>query len=151
ILSRLRAQPGQAEQVIIRWVHPAQQAEITRELIEELLTGFTPNSLDPLEDLWNPPQFIGVMGGNSIMVPVTLETLNSLKGYTVTGLVDSRATNGFISREFVEAHHLDVEPLPLSVPVYNADGTPNKVGQITHAVRLWLRIQDHTQVFPFAI
>jgi hypothetical protein len=41
----------------------------------------------------------------------------------------------------VETHHLDVEPLPLSVSVYNADGTPNKA--------LCLRIQDHTEIFPF--
>ncbi|KAJ6592991.1 hypothetical protein B0H19DRAFT_916363, partial [Mycena capillaripes] len=151
ILSRLRAQPGQAEQIITWWAHPVRQAEITRELIEELLMGYTPDSLDVLEDLWNLPQFIRAMGRNSMMVPVTLETLNSLKGYTVTGLIDSGATNGFISRKFVEAHHLDMEPLPWSVPVYNADGTPNKAGRITHVVRLRLRIQDHTEVFPFAI
>ena len=35
--------------------------------------------------------------------------------------------------------------------MYNADGTTNQAGKITHVVRLRLSIQDHTEVTTFAV
>jgi hypothetical protein len=63
-----------------------------------------------------------------MMIPVALEELSSLRGFAVAGLIDSGATNGFISSQFVDEHRIETEPLPLAVPVYNTDGTPNKGG-----------------------
>ncbi|KAJ7696213.1 hypothetical protein B0H17DRAFT_929678 [Mycena rosella] len=86
------------------------------------------------------------------MVPLVLEDFSSLKGFTVAGLLDSGATNGFINTKLVEENGLEMEPLPLAVSVYNADGTANKGwGRITHIVRLCLQIKDHTEIFPFAV
>ena len=86
-----------------------------------------------------------------MLLPVTLEELNSLKGCTVTGLLDSGATGGFISERLVEERGMEKEPLPLPVPVYNADGTPNRGGVITHVVRLRLKVYDHSEVFALAV
>jgi predicted aspartyl protease len=55
-----------------------------------------------------------------MVVPMTLEGLNNLKGYTVVGLLDSGATNRFMSQQFVDEHGIEVEPLAVAVPVYNA-------------------------------
>lgn len=111
---------------------------------------YEPDALDTIDSLKGRPQFIRSIGQNSVMIPATIETLNSLKGFSVTGLLDCGATNGFINKDFVEKHHLDVEQLPLAVPVYNADGTSNQGGKITHVVHLQLCVQDHTDVVPFA-
>jgi predicted aspartyl protease len=76
------------------------------------------------------------MNGSSMMIPVTLEGLNNLQGCSITGLIDSGATGGFINESVVEEQGMEREALPIPVPVYNADGTLNKGGLITHVVRL---------------
>jgi predicted aspartyl protease len=75
------------------------------------------------------------MNRNSMMIPVTLEGLNNLQD-SVTGLIDSGATGGFINESVVEEWGMEREALPIPVPVYNADGTLNKGRLITHVVRL---------------
>jgi predicted aspartyl protease len=72
------------------------------------------------------------------MVPMTFEGLNNLKGYIVVRLLDSGATNGFMSQQFVDKHGIEVEPLAVAVPVYNADGCLNKGGRITHVAHMRL-------------
>jgi hypothetical protein len=86
-----------------------------------------------------------------MMVPMTLKGLNNLKGYTVVGLLDSGATNGFMSQRFIDEHGIEVEPLAIAVPVYNADSSLNKGGRITHFAHTRLRIQDHAEIFSFAV
>ncbi|KAJ7208697.1 hypothetical protein B0H12DRAFT_982569, partial [Mycena haematopus] len=132
------------------WTYPARQQEVTPELVEELRTAYLPDAWDMLDSLRQPPLYIRATG-NSMMIPMTLEGLHNLKGYTVAGLVDSGATNGFIHQKFVEEQGLDVEPLLIAVPLYNAEGTLNKGGQITHTTRMRLRIQDHSEVCTFAV
>jgi hypothetical protein len=61
------------------------------------------------------------MNGSSMMIPVTLEGLNNLQGCSVTGLIDSSATGGFINKSVVEEQGMEREALPIPVPVYNAD------------------------------
>jgi hypothetical protein len=86
-----------------------------------------------------------------MMVPMTFKGLNNLKGYTVVGLLDSGATNRFMSQWFVDEHRIEVEPLAVAVPVYNADGSFNKGGHITHIARMRLRMQDHAEIFSFVV
>ena len=44
-----------------------------------------------------------------------------------------------------------MERLPHPILVYNADGTHNEGGPISHTVTLWVQIKDHMEVFPFAV
>src|SRR3978361_893033 len=88
--------------------------------------------LSPLEVLREPPLFVRAINESSMLLPATIESLHSLKGLTVEALLDWGATNGFIHERVVEREGLEVEPLAVPVPVYNADGTPNKNGRITH-------------------
>jgi hypothetical protein len=61
-------------------------------MIEEIWTAYFPDVLGILDNLKEPPQYIKATR-NSTMVPMTLEGLNNLKGYTVVGLLDSGTTN----------------------------------------------------------
>jgi hypothetical protein len=118
--------------------------------VEEIRTAYFPDTLGILDNLKEPPQYIRATG-NSMMVPMTLEGLNNLKGYTVVGLLDSGATNRFMSQRFVDEHGIEVEPLAVVVLVYNANSSLNKGGHITHVVRMWLRMQDHAKIFLFTV
>ncbi|RDX52413.1 hypothetical protein OH76DRAFT_1307764, partial [Lentinus brumalis] len=61
----------------------------------------------------------------------------------VEALVDSGATTSFINKSVVETYHLGTHKLATPYDVYNADGTSNKSGQITHAVRSYVEIGSH--------
>ena len=135
-LARINEHPAEAGDIVRRWTHPHRHAEVTDELLEVLMTTYPPDALDALDALREPPSYIRAMNGNSMMIPVTLEGLNNLQGCSVTGLIDSGATGGFINESVVEERGMEREALPIPVPVYNADGTLNKGGLITHVVRL---------------
>ncbi|KAJ6572932.1 hypothetical protein B0H10DRAFT_1839012, partial [Mycena sp. CBHHK59/15] len=112
--------------IVCRWTHPHRQAEITDDLLEVLMTTYPPDALDALDALRESPSYIRAMNGSSMLIP----------GCSVTGLIDSGATGGFINESVVEERGMEREALPILVPVYNADGTLNKGGLITHVVRL---------------
>ena len=145
------ARPFEGKAVITRWAHPQRRGEVTDELVDRVTHAYRPDALDALDSLREPPAFIRAMDSNSMMIPVTIQELNNLRGCSVTGLVDSGATGGFINERLVEERGFEREPLPLPVPVYNADGTPNRGGEITHVVRMRLQVQDHTEVCALAV
>jgi hypothetical protein len=91
------AQEWKAWEIITKWTHPARRQEVDDEMVEEIRTAYFRDALGILDNLKEPPQYIRATG-NSMMVPMTLEGLNNLKGYTVVGLLDSGATNGFMSK-----------------------------------------------------
>ena len=66
------------------------------------------------------------------MVTTVIETLTDKRGFTVEALLDCGVTGCYIDDGFVTAKSLPTEQLPRPVPVYNADGTHNKGGSITH-------------------
>ena len=41
--------------------------------------------------------------------------------------------------------------LPIPVPVYNADGTLNRDGSLTHIVELRMMIKDHAEKIELAV
>lgn len=66
-------------------------------------------------------------------------------------LIDSGAAGIFIHHSMVTKHDLNTEPLPHPVKVHNVDGTPNKIGQITHQAWLDLTIHGRTRRVPLMI
>jgi len=58
-------------------------------------------------------------------------------------LVDLGATTNFIDRVFMENNNLVTYKLANLYQVINADGTPNKAGQITEYVRAYVEIGLH--------
>jgi hypothetical protein len=109
VATRARAQEWKVQEVITKWTHPARRQEVDDKMVEEIRTAYFPDTLGILDNLKEPPQYIRATG-NSMMVPMTLKGLNNLKGYTVVGLLDSGATNRFMSQRFVDKHGIEVEP-----------------------------------------
>ena len=58
-------------------------------------------------------------------------------------LIDSGTTTNFVNKSFVEKHNLITTKLANPYEVRNADGTSNKAGNITHAVRAYIEIGTH--------
>ena len=57
----------------------------------------------------------------------------------------------YINEGLILANNLPMDHLPRLIPIYNADGSHNKGGPITHIVTLHLWIENHVEVFPFAV
>jgi len=74
-----------------------------------------------------------------------LATLDDQRQFFLWGLVDSGCTGSSIDSGFVKAKGLNAQPLPRPIPVYNADGTLNNGGLITHTITLRMTIGKHSE------
>ena len=68
-----------------------------------------------------------------------------------TALLDSGATGMFMDPSFARDNKLDVRALPLSIPVYNVDGSLNEMGAIREEADVILHIGDHSERVTFSI
>ena len=67
-------------------------------------------------------------------IPLTVYSLG--KTVDSTALIDSGADDQFIDFKFVVRNKIPVHKLQKPLNVYNVDGTPNLLGQITHSANL---------------
>ena len=74
-------------------------------------------------------------------VIITMDTLNC---HPMKALIDSGCTGSCINENFVKKHGLNTTELPKSIPVFNADGSSNIAGRLTHMVQLLVIIGDET-------
>jgi hypothetical protein len=58
-------------------------------------------------------------------------TLNMREVFSTKALLDCSATDSFIDKGMIDHHQLKVKHLNQPIPVYNADGGCNKLGDIT--------------------
>jgi len=77
----------------------------------------------------------------SFKVPVTLWVYS--KKVQTEALVDLGATINFVDRVVVENNNLVTYKLADPYCIINADGTPNKAGQITEYVRAYVEIGSY--------
>jgi hypothetical protein len=82
---------------------------------------------------------------------VILSTMDRKTIIETSSLIDSGSTGSCIHRRFIEQHNLPTKTLPRPIPVYNADGTLNKDGDIKETVTLCLIVQDHEEEITFAV
>ena len=66
--------------------------------------------------------------------------------FSTAALLDCGTTDSFIDKGMIDRHKLKVENLDQPIPVYNADGGHNKLGDITGFVDLEMRLGDHKEV-----
>ena len=67
-------------------------------------------------------------------IPLTVYSLG--KTVDSTALINSGADDQFIDFQFVMCNKIPVHKLQKPLNVYNVDGTPNLLGQITHSANL---------------
>ncbi len=87
---------------------------------------------------------------NSFMVDIILNPVTGTTTLSTTGLLDSGCTSSAINRSFVERHQLETRKIPVSIPVYNADGTRNTGGDITEYVETRMTIKGHAERIDLA-
>jgi deoxyuridine 5'-triphosphate nucleotidohydrolase len=77
-------------------------------------------------------------------VDVQVSTTDTDDSYKVNALLDSGATGLYVDRKWLAEKNIEARPLEFPLHVYNADGSPNSNGKITHEVELRFEIQGHT-------
>ena len=71
------------------------------------------------------PVILGTIGNRSMCIPVTID-----RTIETSALIDSGAGGTFIDKSFALKHGITLSPLAKPMPVYNVDGTCNKLGSI---------------------
>jgi predicted aspartyl protease len=69
----------------------------------------------------------------------------------IAAMVDSGATNTFISQEFMQANKVRTLALRKPIPLYNVDGSHNSAGSITEYVELGVDIEGHQETIQFLV
>lgn len=78
---------------------------------------------------------------DSICYPVQIRTKD--KTVATTGLLDCGASELFISHHMIRKHDIPLIPLKKPKKVFNADGTENKKGKVTHVIRATIIMDQH--------
>jgi hypothetical protein len=134
-----------------KWVQQSRLKEVNPELCKELRALDEKRMGEALKGLWKKRRWVQGRGGNSLVLPIQLQALDTLQEMEADALLDSGATGSYIGAEFVRQYGLQTEDLPHAMPVYNADGSPNKAGPIRHVLRTRVRILDHTEIMTLAV
>ena len=66
-------------------------------------------------------------------------------------MLDSGASTTFLSETFAKRHRVATTPLTTPIALYNADGSANAIGQITHEAHLIMRIGMHQECIIAAV
>ncbi|SJL13532.1 uncharacterized protein ARMOST_16976 [Armillaria ostoyae] len=85
------------------------------------------------------------------MLDIQLTPCTGRQVLQTQGLLDSGCTSSTINRAFVQKHGLDTKKTTIPIAVYNADGTHNKVGDITEFVEFRMTIGNHSKQIDFAV
>jgi len=134
------------------WTHHHKQVEATEFTIAQLNELSNEDVILTLEELHEPRKYIQGTGGNKLSIYAQFSppetTKKSLK---LSHIVDSGSTGSCIHRRVVEEYQIPTKKLPRPIPVYNADGSLNKDGDIKETVTLRMIIQDHEEEITFAV
>jgi hypothetical protein len=84
-------------------------------------------------------------------LPVIIETTGDNRRFPIKALIDSGCTGSTIDWKFVEENKINTQLMPKPVPVFNADGTRNAVGDITRFVEVRLSVLDHHEKILLAV
>jgi len=137
--------------ILLTWVHPQRMPEASDTTIEQLNCLSDQDVVLALTELTEPRKYIQGTGGNKLSIRTILTTKNRKNILETFALIDSGSTGSCIHRRFVEENRIPTKKLPHPIPVYNADGTLNKNGDITETVTLEMIIQDHKEEITLAV
>src|ERR1700677_1097474 len=86
---------------------------------------------------------------NSVLVNISLKTLDTHNSININSLLDCGASGLFIDKQFIELNDITTRKLPRPIPIYNVDGTLNEGGTIKEAVDLIVSHGNHKERAPF--
>ena len=95
------------------------------------------------KDLRPPHIILPSPNNNFPNVDILVSTVDTEQRIKVNALLDSGATGLYVDRKFIDKHKISTSPLSIPLLVYNADGSQNANGKITHEVELRFVIQGH--------
>ncbi|KAI9066859.1 hypothetical protein FKP32DRAFT_1554015, partial [Trametes sanguinea] len=84
-------------------------------------------------------------------LPITIHMLDAGRSVDAVALLDTGSTGSCMHRDFAMKHAIDLRALERPIEVYNADGTVNAGGRITHAADVAVQIGDHRERMSFLI
>ena len=81
----------------------------------------------------------------SIVLSIKISTTDTSKVYSVKVLLDSRAMDNFIDKDFVHTKGMSTWSISRPILVYNIDSSPNETGQISKVVNIVLCYKTHSE------
>ncbi|SJL04863.1 uncharacterized protein ARMOST_08234 [Armillaria ostoyae] len=142
-----------AQAILLNWIHKTRVEEVIDNLLEGLHSSERFRALEWLDELRKPKRYFicAQNSPQSLQIPVQIKTLEGSMTFSAKALLDSGCTRSSIHRDFVEAHKIPIKKTGSSIPVYNADGSCNKVGEIMAYAKLQLKIRNHSERIDLAI
>ena len=125
------------------YVRKDQEIEIEEQMIRDINSLPEQDALcQYIRNLRDKPRQVRATRKNQMDVMGVIITMDTLSRHSIKALIDSRCTRSCINEEFVKKHNLNTIKLPKSIPVFNADGSSNVTGRLTHTVQLQMIIGD---------
>ncbi|SJL10209.1 uncharacterized protein ARMOST_13593 [Armillaria ostoyae] len=142
-----------ARAILLNWIHKTRAEEVVDNLLEGLRSSERFRALEWLDELRKPKRyFIRAQNSpQSLLIPVELETLEHRITISAKALLDSGCTGSSIHRDVIKKYGIPVQKTASPIPVYNADGSRNKAGEITTYAELRLKIGGHSERIDLAV
>ena len=83
--------------------------------------------LEAVREMHEKKQWIRQINNASVMIPIMVETLTDRREIMIEALLDCGAMECYVDKGYA---------LAKPIPVYNADGSHNEGGPITHTMTL---------------
>ncbi|KAF8148576.1 hypothetical protein B0H34DRAFT_679602 [Crassisporium funariophilum] len=141
--------------VLNQWVDHGRKSEVDNSLINSLLFLNQHLAIKILRQLRLPraqlenyqPERIGKLdNSHSVIVPLSVTPADGATPIRKNALLDCGTSGwGYLHYDFVAEHNLPTQPLAHPRGVYNADGTRNTAGSITHTASLLVTIDNHVK------
>jgi hypothetical protein len=95
-------------------------------------------------------RYFGPDKQSELTLPITATTEEG-QTFSLSALLDCGCTHSVFSRSFAIKAQMTLKPLPVERRSYNANGSENTAGVITHYVTLRLDINDHSELHHFYV
>ncbi|SJL15094.1 uncharacterized protein ARMOST_18576 [Armillaria ostoyae] len=142
-----------ARAILLNWIHKTRAEEVVDNLLEGLRSSERFRALEWLDELRKPKRYLirAQNSPQSLLIPVELETLERPITIQAKALLDSGCTGSSIHHDVVKKYGIPVQKTASPIPVYNADGSRNKAGEITTYAELRLKIGGHSERIDLAV
>ncbi|SJL01489.1 uncharacterized protein ARMOST_04811 [Armillaria ostoyae] len=142
-----------ARAILLNWIHKTRAEEVVDNLLEGLRSSERFRALEWLDELHKPRRYLirAQNSPQSLLIPVELETLEQPITIQAKALLDSGCTGSSIHRDVVKKYGIPVQKTASPIPVYNADGSRNKAGEITTYAEIRLKIGGHSERIDLAV